>query len=254
MQILLSCAKTMANNSHVPVPYTTQPEFKEEATLLALQLAELDTASLEKILHVNRSIAIENQLRYQHFHDQEQISIPAILAYTGIVFKRINPNDFTYSDFQYAQEHLHITSFLYGLLKPLDCIRQYRLEGNAVLPQNQGKNIFAFWKEKLTDIFITYIKADDGILVNLASDEMKKLFNWQRICNEVHVITPEFRIYKDGKLKNIVVYTKMCRGEMTRYIIKQRLTDPEVLKQFTWEGFHWNETNKNKQNWYFTND
>lgn len=241
MQLLLSCAKTMTDHTAVGVPFTTRPTHEAEALRLVLQLAELTTEEVEDLLRVNRQIALENQLRYRHFHDADTALLPAILAYTGIVFKRLMPEDFTADDFTYTQGHLNITSFLYGLLRPLDLIRNYRLEGDAVLPDNNGQSMFTFWQSRLTDELIAHIRADDGILVNLASEEMKKLFDWKRVCREVQVVTPDFRVWKDGKLKNVVIYTKMCRGEMTRYILKHRLSDPEDLKGFAWEGFRWDE-------------
>ena len=96
------------------------------------------------------------------------------------------------------------------------------------------------------------IKADDGILVNLASSEMKRLFDWKRICREVRVVTPEFRIREDDRLKTVVVYTKMCRGEMTRHILKNRIGDPQQLKAFEWEGFRQDAALSKADDWLFT--
>ena len=88
--------------------------------------------------------------------------------------------------------------------------------------------------------------------VNLASSEMKRLFDWKRICREVRVVTPEFRIREDDRLKTVVVYTKMCRGEMTRHILKNRIGDPQQLKAFEWEGFRLNPTLSKADDWVFT--
>lgn len=112
--------------------------------------------------------------------------------------------------------------------------------------------MFRFWQERLTEAFINKIKEDDGILVNLASDEMKKLFDWKRISKEITIITPDFRTYKNNKLKTIVIYTKMCRGEMTRYILKNRIENIEEIKLFEWEGFKWNQELSKGNNWLFT--
>jgi len=98
----------------------------------------------------------------------------------------------------------------------------------------------------LTDCFIQRIKADDGILLNLASEEMKILFDWKKVTKEVRVVTPEFYTVKDGKPKTIVIYTKMCRGAMTRYVLQNRITSPEDLKSFQHEGFCYDETKTDK--------
>ena len=240
----------MAEKPAAHTPRTTAPRCEAQAARLALQLSTLTTEELGGLLRVNRRIAAENHLRYRRFHGETPH--PALLAYTGIVFKRIGPSDFTAGDFEYAQEHLNITSFLYGLLRPLDAIRSYRLEGDAVLPGNDERTMFEYWQERLTEAFIAKICADDGILVNLASNEMKRLFDWKRVCREVRVITPDFRIREDDRLKTVVVYTKMCRGEMTRYILKNRITDPEMLKLFEWEGFRFDAGGSRDGEWLFT--
>ena len=166
--------------------------------------------------------------------------MPALISYTGIVFKRIAPKDFTKDDLEYAQQHLLISSFLYGLLRPLDLIKNYRLEGDVRLSENNNETMFNFWKPRLTDYFIAQIKQQGGLLINLASSEMKDLVDWGKVTREVKVITPEFQVYKNGKPATVVIYTKMCRGEMTRFILKNRLEDADSLKSFSWEGFNYN--------------
>ena len=104
----------------------------------------------------------------------------------------------------------------------------------------------------LTEAFLEKIHADDGILVNLASSEMKRLFDWKRIRREARIITPEFRIREGDRLKTIVVYTKMCRGEMTRHLIRNRIADPEMLKEFEWEGFRFDAALSRGDDWTFT--
>jgi cytoplasmic iron level regulating protein YaaA (DUF328/UPF0246 family) len=128
-------------------------------------------------------------------------------------------------------------------------VNKYRLEGDVVLSGHDGKSMFDFWKPLLTDWFIQKIKADDGVLVNLASDEMRNLFDWKRVKKEVTIVTPQFRIEKNGKLKTIVIYTKMCRGAMARYILKERITYIDLLKSFEYEGFELDEA---EGDWMFT--
>ena len=96
-------------------------------------------------------------------------------------------------------------------------------------------------------------KIAGGILCNLASDEMKSLFDWKRVEREVRVVTPEFQVWKNGKLASIVIYIKMSRGEMTRFILKNRIENPEDLKSFSWEGFEFNESLSDEKKFVFTN-
>ena len=158
MLAFISCAKTMAARCTLRVPQLTTPRFEAEALQNALSLSQ----------------------------------------YTGAVFKRIAPRDFTADDFAFAQDHLLITSFLYGLLRPLDGIRPYRLEGDVCLPERGGLSMFDYWKPLLTDVFIEAVRQQGGVLLNLASGEMKNLFDWRRVEREVQVVTPEFQVWKGG--------------------------------------------------------
>ena len=250
MLILLSCAKTMSDVSKTKTPLTTFPGFRKEAAEVALQMSQFSVEELERLLKVNPKIAVENYRRYQAFHSEGTRELPALLAYTGIVFKRVHPQDFSEEDFCYAQDHLRLTSFCYGLLRPLDMIRPYRL---VRLPEPGNRTMFDYWKPILTDRFIADIKKAGGVLCNLASDEMRGLFDWKRVEKEVRVITPEFHVWKNGKLATVVVYTKMSRGEMTRYILKNRIESVEQLKTFAWEGFEFNEQLSDETKYVFTN-
>ena len=253
MLVLLSCAKTMSEVTKVKVPQTTEPLFHKEAAEIALQMSQFSVDELERELQVNAKIAVENYKRYQTFFADGAGRLPAVLGYTGIVFKRLSPRSFQPKDFLYAQDHLRFTSFCYGLLRPLDQIHPYRLEGNVILPEFGGLSLFAYWQSKLTDLLIKEVKNAGGILCYLASNEMHGLFDWKRVEEEVTVITPDFHVWKNGKLKTIVVYTKMCRGEMARFIIKNQIKDSESIKQFSWEGFEYNERLSTEKQFVFTN-
>ena len=102
MLVLLSCAKTMSDVSKVKVPLTTVPRFQKEASEIALQMSQFAVSDLERLLRVNAKIAVENYKRYQAFHAEETPELPALFSYTGIVFKRLNPKDFSASELEYG--------------------------------------------------------------------------------------------------------------------------------------------------------
>lgn len=237
MQILIGCAKTMTGNApSATVTALTEPVFQSQANHHALQLATYSASELGKMLRVNPAIATENYHRYQDFFIRENRQ-PAVFCYDGMVFKKIAPETMSKEDLEYSNDHLMIASFLYGLLRPLDLVSRYRLEADVQLPENGGASMLEFWKPLLTDHLIKRVKADDGILVNLASEEFQGLFDYKRILRELRVITPEFKVEKGGKLKTIVIYTKMCRGAMTRWILENRTTAVEQLEAFEYEGY-----------------
>ena len=233
MQILLACAKIMNETTETKTPLVTEPRFLKEAEHFALLMSQRSVEELMEMFHCSRQLAIENKLRYgRFFADNERL--PAILAYYGQAYKCLYASTLNKDDFLFAQQHLWITSFLYGLLRPLDRIHPYRMEGKVEL---DGKTMFEHWKPLLTDLLIDSVKADDGILVHLATEEMQHLFDWNKVLKEVAVIQPQFLVMKNGKLKSITVYAKSCRGAMTRYIIKNKLVTPDDLTKFEYEGF-----------------
>ena len=178
MQIILASAKIMNSTTEVQVPDTHQPCFRQEAGQLALELGEMSAEELATELHCNKKIAVENKLRYQDFFN-EKATLPAILGvlWTGIQVSEAQ--EYSKDDLRYADSHLWITSFLYGLLRPLDLIHPYRLEGKTKLPSADGANMFAYWKPRLTDMLIDAVKKDDGTLVHLATEEFQHLSNWK---------------------------------------------------------------------------
>jgi cytoplasmic iron level regulating protein YaaA (DUF328/UPF0246 family) len=100
--------------------------------------------------------------------------------------------------------------------------------------------MFGFWKSRLTDVLIESVKADDGILVHLATEEFQHLFEWKRVCECVRVVQPLFYVRKGQELKMQAVWAKTCRGAMTRFVIENRVQNTEGLKDFEYEGFCYN--------------
>lgn len=233
MQILLANAKMMtAASDTAPL---TEPSFQTIADTLALEMAAMDTEELERQLDCSKKLAAENWGRYQNFFTAAKI--PAILAYNGQAYKHLRAKSLTTEDLEFAQKHLWITCFLYGLLRPMDGIVPYRMEHCATLQSTHNRPINQFWKDKLTDFLISQTKADDGILIHLSTEEYEHLFNWRRVCEELTVIQPLFYVRQEKGLKMQAVWAKSCRGAMTRFIIRERITKPENLNAFAYEGF-----------------
>ena len=236
MQILLANAKIMFDKADRAA--VSKPLFQSVAEMLAAEMAKLDVEELAKQLDCSHKIASENWKRYRNFMAAEKM--PAILSYNGQAYKHLRANTLGEESLQYAQKHLWITCFLYGLLRPMDGIVPYRMEHCVTLEATNDKPINQFWKDKLTDVLISSVKADDGILIHLSTAEYEHLFDWKRICREVKVIQPLFYVrQKDGRLKMQAVWAKSCRGAMVRYILSNQLTTPEELAAFSYEGFEY---------------
>lgn len=237
MQILLANAKIMF--SKVAAKPWADPQFQSVATKLAMEMATCDISTLAQQLDCSRKLAAENWQRYQDFFSAGKM--PAILSYNGQAYKHLKASTLTLDALEFGQKHLWITCFLYGLLRPMDGIVPYRMEHCVTLRETNNKPVNQYWKDLLTEVLIESVKADDGILVHLSTEEYEHLFDWNRVCQEVKVIHPLFYVRQaDGSLKMQAVWAKSCRGAMVRFILQNQLTLPEEINAFSYEGFEYN--------------
>ena len=236
MQILLADAKIMVDKATV-APLTT-PLFQSISDTLAAEMARMDAADMANALSCSHKIAEQNRQRYHDFALTPKL--PAILAYNGQAYKHLQASTLTTEALHFAQSHLWITSFLYGLLRPMDGIVPYRMEHGVKLEATHDRPISQFWQDKLTDVLIDSVKADDGTLIHLSTEEYEHLFDWKRVLREVNVIHPLFYVRQaTGKLKVQAVWAKTCRGAMVRHILEHQLTSPQGLTAFNYEGFEY---------------
>ena len=236
MQILLANAKIMYEKAEKQ-PLST-PLFQSVADTLAAEMARMDMEEQARQLDCSTKIAAENWKRYHDFAAAEKM--PAILAYNGQAYKHLRADSLSDESLEYAQKHLWVTCFLYGLLRPMDGIVPYRMEHCVTLEATGDKPVNRFWKDKLTDVLIDSVKADDGVLLHLSTAEYEHLFDWKRVCQEVKVIQPLFYVrQKDGRLKMQAVWAKTCRGAMVRFILTHQIAHPEELTAFSYEGFEY---------------
>lgn len=244
MQIILASAKIMrerARSKCCPEIIPGEPRFLKQARMLASELARKSGGQLSELFSCSAAIGEQNRQRFQIFGSDEAEIMPAILTYYGQAYKHLDAETLSAEDLEWANSHLWISSCLYGLLRPLDGINTYRMEGGFTMESTAGERVNDFWKPLLTDLLIESVKADDGVLIYLDTEEFRALFNWKRVLAEITVIEPEFHIIKNGKLTTPAVWAKTCRGAMTRYIIEHRLTDPAQLTNFSYKGFAFSE-------------
>ena len=235
MQILLANAKMMLSPAGVAAKPLTTPAFQAEADRLAKEMARLNLDELAEPLGGSRQLALENQQRYQNFFLAEKMT--ALMAYNGRAYQALKAPTLDAAALSFAQEHLFITCFLYGLLRPMDAIVPYRMEHTVRLEATNDKPIDRFWRDKLTDYLIRAVQADDGILIHLSTGEYECLFDWGRVSHEVKVIKPLFYVRRQGQLRMQAVWAKAGRGAMVRYLLQVAADQPAALADFAYEGF-----------------
>ena len=164
---------------------------------------------------------------------------------------QINAWEFSENDMEFAQDHLRILSGLYGILRPLDLIQPYRMEMGLPFSFDGYSNLYQFWNDKLTPHVNKLLKKQSSkVIINLASDEYWKVIDLKSL--KYKVVTPVFKEEKNGKFKPIHVYLKKARGLMARFIIQNRIEEPEDIKAFDPEGYYFNESLSKGSEWVFT--
>jgi uncharacterized protein len=253
MLIVVSPAKTLDYQSPLPSDNFTRPSHLKQSQLLINRLRDLSALDLAELQHVSLNIAELNFERNQQWKTPFTLknARQAIFAFKGDVYTGLDAYSMDESDLEFAQQHLRILSGLYGVLRPLDLMRPYRLEMGTRLDTSQSKNLYEFWDLQITNALNKQLKAlHTDVLINLASNEYFKSVKPEQL--KARIITPVFKDYKNGEYKIISFFAKKARGLMSRYIIDHQITDPQLLKQFDVEGYQFNNAASDGDQWVFT--
>ncbi|REH37849.1 hypothetical protein DFR26_1633 [Paraperlucidibaca baekdonensis] len=241
MLIVVSPAKTLDYETPLPAfVQPTQPQYVAEAAELIDVLKVKSPADIASLMHLSDKLASLNVARYNDwqpaFSDDE--ARPALFAFKGDVYTGLDVSRFSADDLAEAQQHLRILSGLYGLLRPLDYMRPYRLGMGTDLVNARGKNLYEFWGESLTQALNAALaEQSDGFLVNLASQEYFRAVQPKKLAGQI--ITPEFRDEKNGQFKIISFFAKKARGRMAAWLIQERIRQPEELCRYDIDGYRY---------------
>ncbi|MCK2149896.1 peroxide stress protein YaaA [Marinobacter alexandrii] len=254
MLMVISPAKTLDYESPLATESHTQPEFLDHACELIDQLKELEPHQVSNLMSISEKLGQLNAERFQNWHTPFNLdnARQAALAFKGDVYTGLAAESFSEDDFAFAQKHLRMLSGLYGLLRPLDLMQPYRLEMGTKFENSRGKDLYAFWGSILTDELNRLLAADDGVLVNLASNEYFKSVKKKELT--ARLITPQFKDWKNGQYKMISFYAKKARGLMCRFAIENRITQADDLKGFNLDGYYFSEEQSEGDNWVFLRD
>ncbi len=248
MLLVISPAKTL-DYSNPEYSSHTQLDFPAEVKDLVGVLKKKSASQISKLMHLSDSLASLNEERYKTFNENfsPENSKQALLAFKGEVYAKMEADQFSAEDLEFAQQHLRILSGLYGLLKPLDLIQPYRLEMGTPLKTKKGSNLYQYWGTKISKALNEV--GQGKTLVNLASQEYFKAVDQKTLKSPV--ITIHFKEHKDGKYQVVGFFAKQARGLMARYAILNRITDPEQLKVFREEGYEFSASLSSAQDWVF---
>lgn len=252
MLIVISPAKTLDFESPCDPTRFTIPDFLEDSRQLIEQLRSFDPPQLARLMDLSDALAALNVARYASWHlpFTPDNARQAVFAFNGDVYEGLDAGTLEAAQIDWAQDRLRILSGLYGLLRPLDLMQPYRLEMGTRLPNTRGKDLYAFWGDRLAVALAEVIRRQPvPVLVNLASEEYFK--SVPRKALGLEVIQPVFQERKGSQWKVVSFHAKRARGLMTRYAIEHRLEDPEGLKAFDVEGYAFAPEASDACNWVF---
>jgi len=193
-------------------------------------------------MNISPKLSDLNWLRNQDFKKKNSLQRQAIFAFNGDVYEGIDVTSISSSNHGKLQNTLRILSGLYGILKPFDNIKPYRLEMGTKISIKGSKNLYDFWKKDITNSILKEIEEDD-IIVNLASNEYFSVIDSSLIENKI--ISPQFKDFKNGKLKIISFYAKKARGLMTRFLIDNNINSSSDIENFNSSGYMFSKDETN---------
>jgi uncharacterized protein len=251
MKIVISPAKSLNFEKDLPTNQFSESIFLKDSKKVQSVLKKIKPTELSSLMDISDKLADLNWQRNQSWKlpINPENSRPAIYTFDGDVYGGLDVYSLSLEKLETMQNKLRILSGLYGLLKPLDLMQAYRLEMGTKIAVGENKNLYGFWKTKITNSLNKELSKDE-LFVNLASNEYFSAVDVKKL--KVSVITPEFKDYKDGKLKIISFFAKRARGLMVRFILDTNAETIEDLKAFNYENYRFDANLSNGNNLVFT--
>jgi cytoplasmic iron level regulating protein YaaA (DUF328/UPF0246 family) len=244
MIAVLSPAKTLDLDTPAPFP-PTDARFAGEAATLAKAASHLTQKRLADLMKISPALAKLNADRFRDFGDAAER--PALYTFAGDVYSGLDAATLDEAAVHFAQDHLRLLSGLYGLLRPLDGMRPYRLEmGTRWAPRRD--RLTDWWGTRIADALAADV-ADEGsgVVLNLASQEY-----WEAVAGKlpaaVRVVAVDFR-EADGRF--ISFHAKKARGMMARYLVEHHVTQPDGMKAFDSAGYRFDAEASDDARWSF---
>ena len=246
MKIVISPAKSLDFESPLPTQEFSESRFIKDSKIINKEIKLKSPKELSALMSISDKLADLNWQRNKDWKTpfNPENARPAVYAFSGDVYVGMNPQTIPLEKIPALQDRLRILSGLYGVLKPLDLIQPYRLEMGTKIAIGSNKNLYEFWKKKITASLNSELQKGE-LFINLASNEYFSAVDFKAL--KVPVITPDFMDYKDGKLKIISFFAKKARGLMVRYIIDTNAENIDDLKAFNYEGYQF-DANLSKDN------
>ena len=250
--IIISPAKNLNLDSEDFTSITSNPLFPKKTSQLVDKLKGLNISQIGQLMNISNSLSKINHERFQHFYDPE-IQKPAAYLFSGDTFQGLSIRSLDESSIEYAQQNLRILSGLYGILRPLDLIKPYRLEMGTNMLSVLGIDLYKFWETEIVSSLINdFKKSKSKFLFNLSSNEYFKSINTSKL--NLNIVNFDFKKKKGDNLSPIGMMIKKLRGAMAKFIIEEKVSKIDTIKKFTNHGFTFQSFNKKSNSFLFTNE
>lgn len=254
MLILLSPAKDLAKESP-EVKEVTQPVLLQEAVPLAAKLKTFSARKLAGLMDLSDKLGELNKERYARWQTPftPDNARPAVFAFNGEAYRGLDARGMDTADLRFAQHHLRILSGLYGILRPLDLVQDYRLMMGTPLRVGRARSLYDYWGGRITEVLKQDLSASgSNVVVNLASNEYFRAVDAEELG--ARVITPVFKDKGPTGYRMVMVFAKHQRGALARHIIRNRILDPEWLKDYDGDGYRFAPEESTTNDWVFLRD
>ena len=236
MLMVISPAKMLDFSAGPDGAPLTTPAFREDTEILAKAARRLTAPDLRRLMRISDPLAKLNRARFQAFDPAAEDGLQAVFAFNGDVYRGLAARTLDRAALRWAGDHLRILSGLYGVLRPFDAIKPYRLEMGSRLKTRRGADLYAFWGARLAESLDAELAGHrDPLIVNLASQEYFAAVD--RAALRAPVVTCHFSQMRDGRPHALGFAAKRARGLMARYVIDHRIDRREALEAFDAEGY-----------------
>jgi cytoplasmic iron level regulating protein YaaA (DUF328/UPF0246 family) len=249
MIVLLSPAKTL-DETPADVSTITQHRLLAQSEELVDNLRRKSAGDLQELMGISEKLAHLNYARYQQFSTpfNTDNAKPALLTFKGDVYTGLAADTFDQADMDFAQGHLRLLSGLYGVLRPLDLMQPYRLEMGTRLSNGHYQNLYEYWDDRITRVLNEDLAASgEDTVLNLASQEYFSSVRTDQLQGRLLHI--HFKEDRNGKLKVISFNAKKARGRMAHLIVRERINEPEALKELVVNDYVYRPDLSSENDW-----
>jgi len=224
MKILIPTAKEM-NTDH---PCIEALPLRKESQAVLDSMVHYSVSELKSFYKVSVEKAEEEYAHIQAIKDQRAKNYPALKLFDGLMYRHIKRDKLTENEQAYLEDHILITSALYGVVPVLSPMAPHRLDFLMKL-KVAGKTLKSHWKSAYDEAL-----EDEELIFSLLSSEFETVFS-----KEIREKMVNFKFMEDkaGQLKIHSTISKKARGAFLTALIEGQVHTVEQARKLSFAGF-----------------